>query len=299
MKIQNYTLIETGRAEGASIKINKGIEEATVKELLIAGLPQGRQTDKYFKLFKINSDYYLSVLHIQSEVDRGLALVIELNDEILQRNPISVVNGIYNYLVEIEKQTDFNAIDTITIKTKAINPLFKSYKDFDALIFAFLTEQRTVIIGNSEELEQFMGTIFECIPPQMRRYIYFAANMTSINNDEIISLVPASERILKALDARKEDYTVLILPLSTTYGIYSSPATKRIAKFYVEEKKESIKEEILHLFQLATESKELENIADFAAKHDIEIADASLILWMRANHFDLQMEKNILEELDN
>jgi hypothetical protein len=101
------------------------------------------------------------------------------------------------------------------------------------------------------------------------------------------------------LDSRKEDYTVLLLPLKQSFGKYTAPICKKIAQLYRQEKCESIKDEIGYLFKLAAESKELETIADFAAKHDMGIADASLIMWIRANYYDLEMQHSFLEQIGN
>ena len=299
MKVNKFVSIEIGREKGASVIFNKGIDDAVIEKLLIEALPFGNPVDEFYKFVKIGKSIYLSVLHILPDKDYGIALVVELNKELAKKNPIGFVDGLYNTLVKSIKDNGKSLPDELDVEYKEYKPTFEEYKDFDSVIFALLTSQKTVIIGDKAELKSFMGGIFECIPPELRGFMSFAANMENIHNEEIISLVPISERILKALDSRKEEYTVLLLPLKTAYGIYSSQSCKRIAKLYKEKKIESIKEEISHIFTLAIQSNKMETIADYAAQHDLSIADASLIMWIRAEHFNLQMEKSILEELGN
>jgi hypothetical protein len=296
MNIPKFAYIEIERTKGASVVQNNGIGSEYLDKLLLEALPTGSPTDKFYKVLRINNYVYLSILHILDEKDYGLCLVIELTDDLAMKNPIGFVDSSYDHLIKvINQKNDLTASLNLTYKN--ITPEFNDYKDFDTIIFALLTLQKIVIVGESQNMQTLMSTIFECIPPSLRGHISFAANMTNISNDEKVSLVPISERVLKALDSRKEDYNVLLLPLNTAYGTYSSPICKKIAQLYKEEKCENIKEEIGHLFKLANESKELEVIADFAATHDLSIADASLIMWIRANQFDLEMEKTILESL--
>ncbi|MCF2143089.1 MAG: hypothetical protein K9W42_05260 [Candidatus Heimdallarchaeota archaeon] len=299
MKFQNYIFIEIERKKGASIAFNNGIDLTIAEKLLIEALPSGSPTDKFYRLIKLEGHLFLSVLHLMEKQDYGLALVVELSDESLEKNPIGIMNGCYTFLENLLAQSEVKFPEELEIKVKETNLMFDEFKDFDFLIFALLTSQKTVIVGDKNELEEFIGTMFECIPPQLRGHIRLGANVSTITDGEEISLVIISERVLRALDNRKKNYTVLLLPLKTAYGIYSSSKCKHIAKLYKEKKIESIKEEIQQLFNLALKSDELLPVADFAAKEHLEMADAFLVQWIRANHFGLEIEKSILEELDS
>jgi hypothetical protein len=298
MNITNYTYIQIERTKGASVLLNNRIDATIVDKLLIEALPSGSPTDKFYKLLNIKQHIYLCVLHILDDKDYGLCLVIELANDLAAMNPIGFVDSAYKHLEQVIKDIN-NLPKTLDLTYNEIQPEFQEYSDFDSVIFSLFTMQKTIVVGEHEELQKVMGTILECIPPELRGLISFAANMTNISSDEKISLVPISERILRALDSRKEDYTVLLLPLKQSFGKYTAPICKKIAQLYRQEKCESIKDEIGYLFKLAAESKELETIADFAAKHDMGIADASLIMWIRANYYDLEMQHSFLEQIGN
>ena len=124
------------------------------------------------------------------------------------------------------------------------------------------------------------------------------ANTTNLTNKVALHALIVTENLLKIIDSKKGEYTILFLPTNTAYGTFTSPFCKRIATLFEEQKEESIKAEITSFYKMATESDEIIPTADFAAKYNLALADASLLQWMRSNHYDLEVQKSLLEQLE-
>ena len=297
MKITNFVIVEIGREKGASALYHSGLSDDIVKKLLIEALPLGNPENKVFKIVTVENELFMSSLLLADNEDHGFALIVKLDAETLKLNPIGFLNGMNKVLSTILK-------DDINTYPKELNldytdPEFTTnvYENFDNFIFSVLTEQKTLIVGEQEELRNFLANFYEYIPNELKRHITLIANSSNLTNKVNLHALPVSDEVLKIIDGKKGEYTVLFLPMKTAYGTFTSPFCKKIAALVSEQKKESIKEELMQFFKLAIESSDIIPPADFAAQQNMTLADASLLLWMRSNHYDIEVQMSLLEQL--
>ena len=172
------------------------------------------------------------------------------------------------------------------------------FDNFENFIFSVLSEQNTLVVGEKDDLKNFLIRFYEYIPKEMKKYLTLIGNSSTLNDNVGLQAIIITDEVLKIIDAKKGNYSTLFLPMKTAYGAFTSPFCKKMAQLFTEGKKESVKEELLSFFKLAIESDEIKSKADFASEKDVSLADASLLLWMRANHYELELEKGFFEQLD-
>ena len=297
MKIDNFVFVEIGREKGASAAYSSGLSDGCLKKLLIEALPLGNPENEVFKIVRVEKDLFLSSLILADDEDHGFALIIQLNSETQELNPIGFLDSMNNVLKSILKEDAIEYPKELDLVYN--NPQFTTevYENFDNFIFSVLTEQKTLVVGEQDELRNFLANLYEYIPGELKRHITLIANSSNLTNKVFLHAIPVSEEVLRIIDGKQGDYTVLFLPMKTAYGTFTSPFCKKIATLFAEQKKESIKEELLRFFELAIESSDIIPTADFAAKMDLTLADASLLQWMRSNYFGLEVQKSLLEQL--
>ncbi len=298
MKITNFTLVEIGREKGASAIQTSGLSDEVMKTLLIDALPLGNPENKVFKIISIEQNLYLSSLLLDDKKDYGLALIIKLDQELQKFNPIGLLDGMNTILREAMKAESKILPKELDLDYNENDSFVGEIENFDLFIFSVFTQQKTLIIGEQDDIKNFLADFYNFIPNELKRHITLIANSSNLTNKVFLHALPVSDDILKIIDGKKGEYTILFLPMKTAYGSFTSPFSKKIANLFFERKKESAKEEIMHIFQLAIESKEIIPTADFAAEKHVTLADASLILWIRANHYDLEVQKSILEQME-
>ncbi len=297
MKIDNFVFVEIGREKGASALYYSGLTDEIMKKLLIEALPLGNPENEVFKIVRIEKDLFLSSLILADDEDHGYALIIQLNSETQELNPIGFLDSMNNVLKSILKEDAIEYPKELDLVYN--NPQFTTevYENFDNFIFSVLTEQKTLVVGEQDELRNFLANLYEYIPGELKRHITLIANSSNLTNKVFLHAIPVSEEVLRIIDGKQGDYTVLFLPMKTAYGSFTSPFCKKIATLFAEQKKESIKEELMRFFELAIESSDIIPTADFASKKDLTLADASLLQWMRSNYYGLEVQKSILEQL--
>ncbi|MHA1211368.1 MAG: hypothetical protein ACTSSH_02800 [Candidatus Heimdallarchaeota archaeon] len=298
MKVTKFAFVEIERQKGASPLHVSKLSDALMKKLLIEALPQGSPENEFFKIAKIDNEIFISSLLLADNEDYGLALIVQFDDSLQQYNSIGLIDGMNTILAKQLKDTKQTIPEELTVDYKDIELTDDVYEGFDNFIFSVFTQQKTLVVGEKDELKSFLTNIFEFIPDELKHDITLIANSTNLTNNVGIHALVITDEVLKLIDAKKGEYTTLFLPMKTSYGLYTSPFCKKIAKLFAEHKKESIKEELLHFYKLALESDEMKPIADFAADHDLALADASLIQWIRANHYEIKLEKSFYEQLE-
>ena len=225
-------------------------------------------------------------------------MIVKLEDEFYKYNPIKLIDSMNQKLRSCLKNDEKELEASLNLDYKETEQAIVAYENLDNFIFSILTEQNTLVVGEKDELKKFLLNFYEYMPNEMKRYVTLIANSSTLNDKVGLQALILSDEVLKVIDAKKGEYTTLFLPMKTAYGAYTSPFCKKVADLYIENKKESVKEELLHFFNIALQSNEMIPTADFAAANDLQLADASLILWMRANHFDIEFEKSFFEQLD-
>ena len=297
MKIENFALIEIGRQKGASALQNVGMDDAQVKELLIEALPLGNPENEFFKISRIGKDLFISSLILEDSKDYGLALIVKFDSELQKHNPILLIDNMNQILTKCLKNDIKTLENSLNIEYNEITQETEAFENFDNFIFSILTEQKTLVVGEKAELKKFLSSFYEFMPNDMKRHLTLIANSSTLNDRVGLQALILTDEVLKVIDAKKGDYTTLFLPMKTAYGSYTSAFCKNIAKLYSENKKASVKEELMHFLKMAIQTQELPPVGDFAAENDLQISDASLVLWMRANHFELELEKGFFEQL--
>ena len=295
MKIKNFAFLEIGRKEGASAKSSVGLADDVVKKLLIEALPLGNPENEVFKIIAIEQKLYLSFLRLSDLEDYGLALVIHLDKDLINLNPFGFLDGINKILSAHIKDQGRNLLKSLDVDYSEPEVFIDKYENFDSFIFSLLTQQKTLVIGEKNELWKFLAGLYEFIPPELKKHLTLVANSSNFTNSVFLHALPVSEEVLKILDEKKGSYTILFLPTKVAYGKFSSPFCKKIASLFIDNKEELLEQELLKFFLKAVEADDLPPTADFAAENHLSLADASLLIWMRANHFDLEIPKGILE----
>ncbi len=297
MKIEKYAIVEIGREKGASALYSSSLTAEVLKELLIEALPLGNPESKVFKIVTIGKELYLSSLLMKENEDHGYALIVNLNSEAMKFNPIGFIESMNKVLTSIIANNGNSYPKELDLEYRI--PQFKPdiYENFDNFIFSVLTQQKSLIVGEQDELTNFLIDFYEYIPNELKKYITLIANSSNLTNKVYLHALPVSDEVLKIIDGKQGEYTVLFLPMKTAYGTFTSPFCKKIAELFAEQKKESIKEELMHFFKLAIESSDIIPTADFAAKMNMTLADASLLQWMRSNHYKLEVQKSLFEQI--
>ncbi|MHA1211083.1 MAG: hypothetical protein ACTSSH_01355 [Candidatus Heimdallarchaeota archaeon] len=297
MITENFALIEIGRKKGASALQTVGLSDDLVKRLLIEALPTGNPENEFFKISKIEQDLFISSLILEENEDYGLALIVKLDDELQKFNPICLIDSMNKVIQSCLANKDKTLEKTLDLEYNGTELVNDVYENFDNFIFSILSEQKTLVVGEKDDLMNFLITFYEYIPDEMKRHLTLIANSSTINDQVGLQALILSDEVLKIIDQKKGEYSTLFLPMKAAYGAYTSPFCKKVAQLFAESKKESIKEELIHFFKIAIESKEIIPTADFAAANDFPLADASLLLWMRANYYELELEKGFFEQL--
>ncbi|NHJ85011.1 MAG: hypothetical protein FK734_06085 [Asgard group archaeon] len=298
MIFKNYALVEIGREKGASALKVVGFSEELMKKLLIEALPLGDPENEVFKLVTVDKNLYLSSLLLVEDQDSGVALIIQIDDKALKLNPLGFLDSINDLLQPIISNPATVLPDEIVLEYKESPVTEAVYENLDNFIFSILTRQKTLVVGEKIQLKEFLTMFYSYIPNELKKHITLIGNTSNVTNRVALTGLVLNDYVLKIIDSNKGEYTILFLPAKTAYGLYTSPFCKKIAKLYEEHNREVIIDEIKKFFEMAISSNDIIPVADFAAKNNLAVADASLIQWMRANYYDLPIERNILEQLE-
>ncbi|MHA1126808.1 MAG: hypothetical protein ACTSO7_07570 [Candidatus Heimdallarchaeota archaeon] len=298
MITENFALIEIGRQKGASALQIVGLTEDLVNQLLIEALPLGNPENEFFKISKIENELFISSLILDNDEDYGLALIIKFDEELQKLNPINLITSMNRLLTTSLKNKEKTIENSLNLEYQETEVEDDTYENFENFIFSILSEQNTLVVGSKDELKNFLIKFYDYIPNEMKKFLTLIANSSTLNDKVGLQAIILTDEVLKIIDAKKGNYTTLFLPMKTAYGAYTSPFCIKIAQLFAEGKRESVKEELMAFFKLAIESKDIVPKADFASEKDVSLADASLLLWIRANHYDLELEKGFFEQLE-
>jgi hypothetical protein len=103
-----------------------------------------------------------------------------------------------------------------------------------------------------------------------------------------------TDESIQILDENKGNFAIMFLPNNTCYGLYDSPFSDKIAELFFEGKIDEIRSKLNQYYQLVVETDEIIPPADYAQANDLPLADALLIQWMRANHFEKKLDPSYL-----
>ena len=177
------------------------------------------------------------------------------------------------------------------------NTIFYNIENFDSLIFSLLTRQKIIVVGVDKMSDKFYEFIHQITPEEVNNFLTYQSSAKSLNDNSIILGVEMDEDSMKLLDKSQGKYTVVFLPNNEIYGQFTSPFCKKIASLLKEEKLDDLKEELSFFYKKAIESNEITTPADYMAAHDMNKADSSLLLWIRALHYNKEMN-TILSDKD-
>ncbi len=299
MKIDEYMFIEIGREEGAAPKLNHGFPEHIERLILIDGLPFGTPNDGVYKIVKLDGELYLTLLHMKPNEDYGLALSIKMNDKIIEKNPLGFIKSMSKVVTKVLAENGENLPNNLELEYVKPATKYESYKNLSEFIFSLLIEDNSIIIGELDEINLFIASVLECVPVTQKKDLTIIVNNSTIDKNVIMTGIPISDKSLKLLDRISGKYTIVFLPTKTAYGKYSSPFTKKVAKLFEDGDVDRIKEEISYFFADAVSSNELFVAADYAVQRKVAVSDATLMLWLRANYYHLELEKDIFSELED
>ena len=301
MEITNYALVEISRANGPSILKVDGIDNDRLNYLLIHALPVGTLESRVSKTIDYKGFTYTSYVIASKSEDAGIALILqsEYTSSTLDKVPVGYLERIFDVIAPFLNNTTNipEKLDVDFSGVKYVKPTYDYYENLDSLFYSVLTEQKTLVLGESEELITFMLEIYLIFPAEVKKLLTSITNSTNLSDDVVLHVVRINDETLKIADHYQGKHTILFLPNKQVYGKYTSPFCKTLAQLYSEKKIDELRTEISQFYAKAIASNEMPPVADFAAKNNLTKADASLMLWMRANQYNIEIEKNLLEEL--
>ena len=179
-----------------------------------------------------------------------------------------------------------------------LSETIKKLEHFDSLVFALLTRQKTIVVGLGQQADDFSNNIQQLLPDNLRNSIRYLSGEKSLDTDSTLIGVEMNEETMKLLDKTGGKHTVVFLPNSEVYGQFTSPFCKKIAQLLQEDKLSKLKEELSIFYDKAIESDEITTPADYMAIHGLNKADASLLLWMRALHYGIEVDKTLFSNME-
>ncbi|NHJ84223.1 MAG: hypothetical protein FK734_02100, partial [Asgard group archaeon] len=182
MKLSKYAFIEIERQKGASPLYVSNISEELMKKLLIDALPLGNPENEFSKTVRISDEIFLSSLLLADNLDYGLALIIQLDGELQKLNPICLIESMNSLIAKKIKNKDQVIPLELELEIKSHKNTIDTFENFDTFIFSVFSEQKTLIVGNKDELKTFLGSLFEYIPEDLRSLITFTTNTSNITN---------------------------------------------------------------------------------------------------------------------
>jgi hypothetical protein len=294
MIINNYAIIKTSRQNGAQF-IKKIGDFNENEELLAICLPFGEPGIDMVKLKEFNNDLFLTCLH-HSNNDYGYALIIKLSHmkkELL--NPMAMVKSIKKILDNQNIKSVSEPI-SISIEKRKIAPI--KLRKFETIISSILMGKKNVLLGTQEDIDNFIYLIFESFPQKAYPFLEFSFPTNSLSENTFISGVVISDSNYDLLDGLgTEKHSIVYFDNKECYGLYSSPFSKKIAKYIQKQEYKKAKKLIQNLFSIANQNSDIIKPSTLARQNKISVPDASLILNLRAKIFDKQPPMNIFEKL--
>ena len=89
-----------------------------------------------------------------------------------------------------------------------VNNTFYSIENFDSLIFSLLTRQKIIIVGLGKIPDEFYKFIQQISPEELKNFLTYQPNATSLNSNNVILGVEMSEETMKLLDKAQGKYTL-------------------------------------------------------------------------------------------
>ena len=179
----------------------------------------------------------------------------------------------------------------------SLNSNIKKIDNFDSLIFSLLTRQKTIFVGVGKMSDEFFKVIQDIVPEDLKPYLTYGTYENSTENNNLISSLEMKEESMKVLDRAQDKYTVVFLPANEIYGQYTSPFCKKAAALFKEDKIAGLKEELTLFYKQAIESDEIVSPADYMSEHQIHKADASLVMWIRALHYEKEIDSSLFIDM--
>lgn len=162
---------------------------------------------------------------------------------------------------------------------------FAKFQNLDTLIFALVSQQRIIVVGETEEGESFIENIKDLLPSELGKKITEGTEKT-----DIIRIMPMSEQTFRMVESNPERYTLVLLQEKEIYGQYTSPFCKRIARLLQNNSIVEAKDELQVFFSKVVKTNEIVSASDYAKDHGMPKADAVLLLLARANYFQSETE---------
>jgi hypothetical protein len=172
---------------------------------------------------------------------------------------------------------------------------FAKLENLESMIFSLLTKQKTIVVGPKAMSEGFISKLKEVFPAEMINQLSFGKNNNTLSEEFDVSTLEMNEDSMKILDKTQGKYAVIFLPSNQIFGQNTSPFCKKIAALLKENKIESLNEEIKVFLQNAIDSEEILPFADYAAIKGMNKADASLMMWIRANYYKKEIDESLFK----
>jgi hypothetical protein len=210
-------------------------------------------------------------------------------------NPMAMVKSIKKILDNQNIKSVSEPI-SISIEKRKIAPI--KLRKFETIISSILMGKKNVLLGTQEDIDNFIYLIFESFPQKAYPFLEFSFPTNSLSENTFISGVVISDSNYDLLDGLgTEKHSIVYFDNKECYGLYSSPFSKKIAKYIQKQEYKKAKKLIQNLFSIANQNSDIIKPSTLARQNKISVPDASLILNLRAKIFDKQPPMNIFEKL--
>lgn len=299
MQFNEYGIISVSRKEGAKFLELKGMENINLNNILTLCLPFGDPHAGSLKFKVIDSVNYLTMLNLNMKSE-GIGIVV----------PINYNNGEHNIdqdlILKINKLLISKSnLLPISFKIQEShlkhNSILINIVNIENFFISILIGQKIYIIDDNFQLLNIMMFLFKLFPKELYFLLEFVINSNSFSENTKIIGIPVTKNNLDNLDKiSKEKNTILDLDSKICFGNFSSPLIKILLSYIVKDKISTAKNLLTNIYLLASENEDInENLSHFSKKHNINKADALLIIKLRRIIYNKQKKLNVFEELFN
>ncbi|MHA2249743.1 MAG: hypothetical protein ACXAD7_05245 [Candidatus Kariarchaeaceae archaeon] len=272
MMIEKYALVEITRSKGPILQEQVGFKKEEENNILLYALPTGEVMDGSIKLIRIQELLYVSYTRINTD-DVGLIAVIAVDMKKFTHNPFSL-SQILKDMVSNAKLP--SAITEEQIHSSEVSKIPFQIKGVTHIIASLLLLQRVIVVGNHEDIVNFIGTIYETLPLRTMSEIIAITHAKYPNEQYNLQGVPNDISISSDLDKAQKNSTIVFLDEKKAFGMFRSPITDEMEKFYLQGDFETVKNKTRDFVSLALLEK-IDSSGDYAKKHNIKRSDAKLM----------------------
>ncbi len=286
MLIDKWGYFEVTRKKIHFLK-QKGISDGSglLKHILPFGNPEGKSV----KYIVYNSKIFFTLLLMDRAEGEGHGLTLAFEPDTIDFNPISLIQGMEDILSKGEPEQA-----ELEIEQKEREPKKIAIKNFDSAIFSLLARQRTVLLGDHDQIIEMLNAICCSIPQSMFKRLEFVSQSTSLSENVNIIGMPLSDTVLSELEVTKGQYTLVFIG-DKVYGQFSSKFTQKIEHLIKEGKFETVRIMLKDFYTIVRDDDSLPSALEFVDKTGLHLSDAQLALIMRANYFDKEIPATLLE----